>query len=76
RWLPGLVVMGIWVWLVQMGLLKVWPEGRSLTRALILIATVVPAVVFYLGISAKMKVAEAERVIGLLRRRLHRNPPH
>lgn len=72
RWLPGLAAMAVWVWVVQDLLLAVWPEGRSLTRAVILIATVLPAVFLYLGISAKMKVSEAEKVIGLLRRRFRR----
>ncbi|MCC7404790.1 MAG: murein biosynthesis integral membrane protein MurJ [Bdellovibrionales bacterium] len=72
KWLPGLIVMAVWVWVTQFFLLQLWPEGRALTRVVILVVAVGPAIVLYLAVCAAMKVKQAEQVVRTLRRKLQR----
>lgn len=69
KWIPGLVVMGLWLWGAHLLLSGFWPEAGSLIKSLKLAILVGPGAALYIFISAYFGVREARQFIQLLKRR-------
>ncbi len=78
-WLPGLLIMGGWVWLCQFFInhgLEVVSEGRGMGKSLRyviqLLVMVGPGALFYMLICAYMGAEEASQVLKLFKRKFFR----